>query len=369
MKYLFIFPLVISYCVSGMEKPITTHQQDEQEAIALAHISLRTVGNSSRNDELYRDLLNNAARLHYHTLANFTLDQIKKKRGDRGLPRIINKGFFSAASAGNVTFIQRILAENPSIKDRSRALHLGAKNGNLAVVKLLLENGAHAHYTAKRGWTVLATAIKHDREEVVKFLLDQKVNPNSPAPYNFNDLLSFVVVLNHGLKYLRLLLHYGADPNGSNRSDNLRPLMVASLHNLHAGIGILLTAGANPNLQMPQSKHTALIQAAKHGHVEAVEELLPGSCSRIAKDLIETFHPNQRQDNHLVLLPIELLREVTQFRIIPTDTLLVDKTGKNALEIAQALEKKAVGEKKNRYKKIVELLKPRSPQEVKPHVG
>ena len=358
MKHIFIFVL-FSSMLSAMQLA------DEEEAVSLALISLEYNKRSSRNDELYRDLLYNAARNQYHALADLTLRHIKRHLGDKDLVPIINKGFFAAASVGNVQFLKRILEENPSIKNKSRALHMGAKNGNLEVVRLLLENGANVNHTAKHGQTVLAVAMKYDREPVVKFLLDNGVDPNGPAPHHYNDLLSWTATLEKDEKYLKLLLDYGADPNGSKDSKALRPIMVAANLNRPIILALLLYYGANPDFQMPESKHTALIQATKHGYIESVEVLTFGTASKRLRDiLVESFEHAKWAHNFMVLLPAELRPEIARIHVAQANHLITDKSGKNALMIArQYKDKPDNNDKKKQYDRIIEILESRKPRE------
>lgn len=365
----FFLLVLLASSLEAMEKHSTStsakeKEYDEQQALALAKYSLQHVGRSARNNELYRDLLYTAAKNHYHTLEDVILTKLKGHLNNRNFAPIINKSFFAAASGGNTEFLEKILKENLTNKAKSHALHLGARNGNMDVVKLMLNHGACANFIPKHahGESVLAVAIKNDREPIVQLLLERKVNPNGPAPHSFTDLLTWVSTMTHGLKYLKLLLDYGADPNGKPKP-YLKPLMFAALHNHHSFIEMLLSYGANADLQMPESKNTALIQAAKYAHVESVELLSSDVPSKLTDQVMQEVKTDAWKDSYLQMLVPDLRKEVSRMRTVPAcNPQLTDKTGKTALEIARAFEIKATGEKKSRYQKIIKILEPITPK-------
>ena len=332
----------------------STITNEEQEAFALAQISLRHSGNSSRNDELYRDLLNNSVKNHYYQLSNFLLNRIKEQYfNNQKFFKITNPSFFSAARVNNICFLKSLLAENPSIKTKSRALHCTAQHGHLESATLLLEQGASLEWRAKHGETGLSVSIKHDQEDVFKFFLTHVLDFESHTPRHFPDLLSWVVMLKNREKYLELLLQHGANPNI--KTDLLTALLYASTHNFTKSIDILLRYHADPNLKTATSSNTALMFAARQGHLEAVQELLQGATSSVvANALLEL---RQKNNNFFARLPVELRTEIAKYRIVETNITLTDKNGKTALDIVhEKLAKESDKSKKNQYQTIITLL-------------
>ena len=57
--------------------------------------------------------------------------------------------------------------------DRRTALHLSAAEGELPIVRLLVDNNATLEFRDRWGIDALAEAVKHNQLEVVLFLLER----------------------------------------------------------------------------------------------------------------------------------------------------------------------------------------------------
>jgi ankyrin repeat protein len=86
-----------------------------------------------------------------------------------------------------------------------------AADGDVAVVKLLLENGANTEYWVEGMGTPLVAAATNGREAVVRFLLDRGADLNS-KPNGMTTALMAAAENGHGA-VVDELLQAGADPN------------------------------------------------------------------------------------------------------------------------------------------------------------
>ena len=370
MKHLITYCFLFStFFLNGMQQSVQC-KKDEKEAIELAKISLNHFGRSPRNAELLCDLLYNAAKYQRHDLANFVLERVYQIHGRQDLMPIIGRGFFAAVASGNLHYLKKIIEFVP-IKFRSQALQVAARNGNIDVAQFLLDNAADPESTGKNGKTPLAIAIEHDREAVVKLLLEKRsqpdksfrqwANPNGAAPHQFYDLTTWTTTLKHGLKYLRLLLEHGANPNGVQGSARATPVMICATKNYHQALAVLLEFDAAINIQVPRSKNTPLIQAARHAHWESVQVLAAGSTNPLIRKACELA--SGWTDTYLARLPLELRREIiAPMRSVSLNVTATDKSGRDALTIARTLEKTAIREKKIRFGKIIATLDAHTPK-------
>ena len=73
--------------------------------------------------------------------------------------------------------------------------------------------------------------------------------------------------------YVRLLLSRGADPNIAT-SKSWTPLHWAAYFGKRESVKLLIAAGAQVNTQESRFGHTALVSAARHGHLDVIRILL-----------------------------------------------------------------------------------------------
>jgi len=149
------------------------------------------------------------------------------------------------------------------------------------VINLLLKYGADPNRSRVDGESPLVLALKTTRWDVVKLLLDHKVNVNvvdkdgNPALfYSFRD---------QTLRTAEALLKLGADPNKT-FADGDTPLTKALKMKAPVKIPeLLLSCGANPN--SPDNTGTApLINAVKNNDVDIVQLLIKNGANANCKD-------------------------------------------------------------------------------------
>ena len=150
-------------------------------------------------------------------------------------------------------------------------LHAACYKDNLAIVKLLLENGANPNATYYDGRTPLHIACCKNNLAIVKLLLENGTNPNAPY-YDGRTPLSQACD-DGNLKLAKLLLENGANPN-TPRNNGWTPLYVACLDSSNLDIvKLLLANGANPNTP-ENNKATPLSLACYKNNLKLAKLLL-----------------------------------------------------------------------------------------------
>ncbi len=138
--------------------------------------------------------------------------------------------------------------------DDARALSIAIRGGNLAAVNLLLDDGVSAE-TQER---------------------DSGMSPLGEAILHVNDGAGGGRVANHAREAIVMrLLAAGFDVNGVGRVGGAAPLMLAALVNSVPVARMLLDRDLPARIdQRSDDGLTALMVAAKHGHLELVQLLL-----------------------------------------------------------------------------------------------
>ena len=183
--------------------------------------------------------------------------------------------------SGKVAIFEALAAVRVPDKDEASAtLRESSKNGHLAHAKRALSMGGEADSRDRLGRTALMKAAGNGNADVVRWLLEQRVDPN----LNCNDRngpLHFAAQ-NGDVSCIKALLQAKADPNaaGNNR---FTPVMWAARNNHAAAISVLVAGGADLR-RVAYGLETALHIAGENRSVEAVEELLKLGADRSAKN-------------------------------------------------------------------------------------
>ncbi|KAK5706811.1 hypothetical protein LTR97_001803 [Elasticomyces elasticus] len=179
---------------------------------------------------------------------------------------------------GNLDIVRFLLEKgvdpNASQSGVFSAIGTAAEYGHHSLVQLLIEAGADVHFG-----NPLEAVARHGHLAVVQLLIDNGADVNDGALCSAS--------LGGHVETVRLLLDNGADPNASHGNMG-RPLWVAvneapwgrghEAHNHETVMGLLIEAGADPNADRGGRHGTALIAACfKLGdadHVEGIRILL-----------------------------------------------------------------------------------------------
>ncbi|KAF7504336.1 hypothetical protein GJ744_002456 [Endocarpon pusillum] len=200
-----------------------------------------------------------------------------------------------AATNGYAPIVELLLTKNVYLESRGktnlilRLLASAVENGHTAVVKLLLENGAHPESSCRccqfnQSWpyicwrcgfawqktTLLMSASRNGYQDILRLLLAEKVNVEAKDD---RGLTSLAWVARNGYQEaVRLLLANKANVEG--KDDNaLTPLTWAARNGHYAVTNLLLKHKADVNAQ-DNTGTTILHWVASRGHEEVVSLLL-----------------------------------------------------------------------------------------------
>jgi ankyrin repeat protein len=188
-----------------------------------------------------------------------------------------------ASGAGNVELVQRMVAGRPPHKPLPLPAHVvnqcmlaAARSGNLAMLDYWLEKGADPTVQPVKtedptsGWSVLANGILSNNPDVVKKLLEYKVDVHAPMPCgDACPVLSFTLQRGneHSPRMAELLIAAGADVNARGQLGET-PLFAANA--APAAVKYLLAAGADLEARNDNGS-TALI---RYGFLEPMVRVL-----------------------------------------------------------------------------------------------
>lgn len=115
----------------------------------------------------------------------------------------ITTGIYKASKNGDLATVKKLIEEGASIDESDswslHPLHYAAEKGNIEIAKLLLEKGASIHALDVREYTPLHFAAKEGRAEMVQFLLTKGANKelkSSTTAYERTPL-DLAVIGNH----------------------------------------------------------------------------------------------------------------------------------------------------------------------------
>ena len=159
------------------------------------------------------------------------------------------------------------------------ALMIASHNGNLPVVKILLEQG-HAnvnHSIPESGDTALMFSTKDERGLCVVSTLLQHgaiVNPVLTTYWDYIPLLK-ICRFKGAVKVVQQMLEYGANVDAEDRY-GLTALHIAAQCSDKATVRLLIAHGGNVNVhsQLESTSKTPLSTAAYHGNVAILRVLL-----------------------------------------------------------------------------------------------
>jgi ankyrin repeat protein len=220
-----------------------------------------------------------------------------------------------AARYGHLEVVRLLLAEqNPESFKASHesALYCAVRNGNIDIVKFLIERGADPNCLDRQGNSILTLAASLGNEAVAELALSLENTKWPPSNYGIalvfaaafglsglaRSLLHLDETLEHRTPILQqtlitaitytseeiadILLVPGCDPNVTNGHDHQHgqsALSMAAASGSERMVNLLLRRGANPNIRDIHTQCTPVIHAITHGQPAIVGLLIShGAC-------------------------------------------------------------------------------------------
>ncbi|CAN6361702.1 unnamed protein product [Urochloa humidicola] len=182
---------------------------------------------------------------------------------------------FRAAAEGEVSVLRYLLEHggDPAIPDSLgfTPLHTAAENGHHEAIRLLLSKGVDADPLTSRLATPLHAAAMKGYDQAVKLLLEHGADPNRIILGVMSPLL--LALEPRSLKCVQLLVEAGADVNFINPYGP-SALIEATNNGSTDIVKFLLEAGADPNIFDTFGKNP-IMHAAENRRRDLVEILFP----------------------------------------------------------------------------------------------
>ncbi|KAN0127453.1 Ankyrin repeat-containing domain protein, partial [Lactarius tabidus] len=151
---------------------------------------------------------------------------------------------YSASQNGQLYIVRSLLDRGYDVNDRNTrretALDVASRFGELEVARLLIERGADVDARDRDGWTPLITALEYGQLDVARLLLDHSADVNVKTRYR-NTALHHASFYGH-IEIVRALLELGADVNVRNQ-DGQTPRQMAIQLGHHRAVELLSDFG------------------------------------------------------------------------------------------------------------------------------
>jgi ankyrin repeat protein len=223
-------------------------------------------------------------------------------------PGKTRQAFWAAVEAGDPVVVAEMLAEWPDATGWQRdhvtlvgagpdefALHIAAKKGHLAIVKMLVAAGADIEAEDYIGQTPLMAALEARQPAIAAFLLEQGADPRHEASGGFTPF--FLAARADDTASLQLLLDRGVDIHAV-RQGGEDALVFAAAGEARNAIRFLIGKGidadhrcddgltsADMALRMEKPDIAAWIRECTQSHAAAVAAALQAAADAQARDL------------------------------------------------------------------------------------
>ncbi|NXD20004.1 ASB3 protein, partial [Spelaeornis formosus] len=169
--------------------------------------------------------------------------------------------------------------------DRCSAVGLAAREGNVEILRELINQGYSIDVPDNRRWLPIHEAAAHNSTECLKLLIDTASADDYIHSRTFEGLCAVHLSARHGsLECLRVLLDAGADLNNVTTESATTPLFLA-VENRHTEVvKFLLQHGANVEGSHSWSGWNPLHQASFQGSPDIMQMLLEKGASKDCQD-------------------------------------------------------------------------------------
>ena len=201
-----------------------------------------------------------------------------------------------AVRQGDEAVVRLLLGESPQVnattEDGTTALHWAVHQDDRVLINLLLEAGADVSVSNRYGVQPLTLAASNGSAAAIERLLMAGADPESEMPGGETALMTAARA--GPVDAVRVLLANGADPNARVEGSGQTALMWAADRNNAAAINVLVEHGADVALRTPIKKpmgggsyfssppstgFTALLFAVRAGQLDATRALLDAGAS------------------------------------------------------------------------------------------
>jgi ankyrin repeat protein len=196
--------------------------------------------------------------------------------------------FFIAAKSNQIEDVISFLEKDKkyakiSTVNNQTALHLAANNGNLELVKLLIEKGADVNAKTNDDATPLHVAANNDNLELVKLLIENDADVNAKTNKGATPL--HMAAVNGHFDIAKLLIENDAKVN-EKTNDDATPLHVAANNGNLELVKLLIENDADINAKTNKGATpgaTPLHMAAGNGHFDIAKLLIENDANVNAK--------------------------------------------------------------------------------------
>ncbi len=171
-------------------------------------------------------------------------------------------------------------AHPPKTDPQREKLFEAAKKGDVATVKMLVENGVDTKVADEKGLTPLIFASQNGHAQVVNLLLEKGVDVNAMSTDGTTPLMEAAA-----RGHLEILTSLTDGKAYVEARDNLgrTALMLAATRGRNGSIEALVAVGADVNVKSNDGS-TSLKEAAFNGHADTIELLLKGGADINQRD-------------------------------------------------------------------------------------
>ncbi|XP_066172726.1 ankyrin repeat and SOCS box protein 3 isoform X2 [Sylvia atricapilla] len=169
--------------------------------------------------------------------------------------------------------------------DRCSAAGLAAREGNVEILRELIDRGYSIDVPDNRGWLPIHEAAAHNSSECLKLLIDTASAEEYIHSRTFEGLCALHLSARHGsVECLQVLLEAGADFNNVTTESSSTPLFLA-VENRHTEVvEFLLQHGTNVEGSHSWSGWNSLHQASFQGSTEIMQMLLEKGAGKDCRD-------------------------------------------------------------------------------------